>query len=292
MSSWLPVASLLLSATLWGLLWLPLRLLEGAGLHGLWTTLIIFGAPLCLGLLSLFRRRHELVMHPKRLLIFALANGWCNTAFILAVLDGNVVRVLLLFYLSPLWAVLLGKFILKEVLTPGARMTLILAMFGAMLMLWHPSLNVPWPQGPADWLAISSGFAFALSNVIVRWLHDISVPTKTIVSWWGCAFVAAAAIMALGRSAPDMTPGLLGGSMALGVFGITVMTLAVIYGVANMPIHRSAVILLFELVAGTVSSQLLTDEVVLLREWIGGVLIISAAWFAAHAHMRARDVPE
>ena len=51
-----------------------------------------------------------------------------------------------------------------------------------------------------------------------------------------------------------------------------------------MPVHRSAVILLFELVAGAVSSQLLTDELVLLREWIGGGMIIMAAWLAARIH--------
>ncbi|HHH36168.1 MAG TPA: hypothetical protein ENK48_04995 [Gammaproteobacteria bacterium] len=52
-----------------------------------------------------------------------------------------------------------------------------------------------------------------------------------------------------------------------------------------MPAHRSAVILLFELVAGAVSAQLLTDEVVQANEWLGGVLIVTAAWFAARASL-------
>ena len=62
------------------------------------------------------------------------------------------------------------------------------------------------------------------------------------------------------------------------------MPLAVIYGVTRMPVHRSAVILLFELVAGAVSALLLTDEVILVREWVGGGLIILAAWLAARIH--------
>ena len=48
-----------------------------------------------------------------------------------------------------------------------------------------------------------------------------------------------------------------------------------------MPAHRSAVILLFELVAGAVSAQLLTNEVVHPQEWVGGGLIIAAAWLEA-----------
>jgi drug/metabolite transporter (DMT)-like permease len=43
------------------------------------------------------------------------------------------------------------------------------------------------------------------------------------------------------------------------------------------------VILLFELVVGSVSALLLTDEKVLPQEWVGGALILSAAWLAAHA---------
>ena len=159
-------------------------------------------------------------------------------------------------------------------------------MIGALLMLWDPSLDIPWPQEPADWLAISSGFAFALSNVLVRRLQDISVPVKTVTSWCGVTAVAAVMLVVQGASFPWVSPAVLGGAVALGLLGITVMTVTVLYGVTHMPIHRSAVILLFELVAGTVSSQLLTDEVVTPREWVGGVLIVSAAWFAARAHLR------
>jgi drug/metabolite transporter (DMT)-like permease len=52
-----------------------------------------------------------------------------------------------------------------------------------------------------------------------------------------------------------------------------------------MPLHRSAVILLFELVVGAVSALLLTDEQVLPREWLGGGLILMAAYLTAHAQV-------
>ena len=70
-------------------------------------------------------------------------------------------------------------------------------------------------------------------------------------------------------------------SAALGWFGIVIMTLATQYGVTHMPVHRSAVIMLFELVAGAVSAGLLTEEVVHPLEWLGGALIIAAAYWAA-----------
>ena len=47
-----------------------------------------------------------------------------------------------------------------------------------------------------------------------------------------------------------------------------------------------AVLALVELVAGAISQQLLTNEVVSLREWAGGVLIIVGAYLAARAAMK------
>jgi drug/metabolite transporter (DMT)-like permease len=72
-----------------------------------------------------------------------------------------------------------------------------------------------------------------------------------------------------------------GGAIALGLLGIFSATLALVAGVEKMPVHRSATILLFELVAGAVSSQWLTDEVVTTLEWFGGGLIVLAAYLAA-----------
>ena len=46
---------------------------------------------------------------------------------------------------------------------------------------------------------------------------------------------------------------------------------------------------LIELVAGAISQQLLTDEVVTLREWVGGGLIVVGAYLAARAFEEGID---
>jgi len=278
---------LLISATLWGLLWYPMRLLDASGLQGLWSTLIIFSAAMLVSLPMLWKHRVE-VHYLGHYAVLALAAGWCNVAFILAVIDGNVVRVLLLFYLSPLWTVIFGKLLLNESLSREAVATLVLAMTGALIMLWNPAIGAPWPQDPADWLAISSGMAFALNNVMVRKVQGVSIWTKAGVSWIGVIIVAIALLAVTGPQVPQVEGQVYLFAFVLGAIGMVTMTLAVLYGVTHMPAHRSAVILLFELVAGAVSAQLLTDELVQMREWIGGILIISAALFAARSHTRER----
>ena len=75
-------------------------------------------------------------------------------------------------------------------------------------------------------------------------------------------------------------------AVLLGLCGFLVMTLSVLYGVTRMPLHRSAVILLFELVVGAISALLLTDEMVLPKEWLGGFMVVTAAALAARIHSR------
>lgn len=283
-----PILCLLYSATLWGVIWYPLRLLENAGLQGVWATFILFFSSLVVGVIPALGRMKEILHHPWLLLLLGLANGWCNVSFILAVIDGNVVRVLLLFYLSPLWATLLGWFILNESISRFSLGILTLAMIGALTMLWDPALGYPWPQNQNDWLAISSGFAFAVSNVLVRLVQSVSLLGKTVVTWTGVAMVAILWIIVAHVPVPEISLPTLMGAVALGVFGMMFMTLALQYGVSHMPVHRSAVILLFELIAGAVSSLLLTNEVIQPREWLGGALIILTAYLSSRIHVGAK----
>jgi len=280
----LPVLSLLFTATLWGIVWYPLRLLEGQGLAGLWSALISYGAILCVFLWVLVRDRKSLAANSVPLLLMGLSAGWCNVAFIMAVLDGHVVRVLLLFYLSPFWAVCLGWLMLGERLDSKSMLVFAVAVMGAIIMLWNETVGIPWPRDHADWLAVSSGFAFALSNVFVRRTQKVGVLLKSTASWAGVVVVAVVWMVLSHTGIPAVSGGVLLAAVALGLCGFLVMTLTVLYGVTHMPVHRSAVILLFELVVGAISSLLLTDEIVLYREWLGGFMIVTAAYMAAHIH--------
>jgi len=277
----LPIFSLLLAATFWGVLWYPLRLLEQHGLQGLWATLVSYGAALVVGVPALVARRRALRAHALRLVALALAAGWCNVAFILSVIEGNVVRVMLLFYLSPVWTVLLGRILLGERLSPRGRWVFVLALIGAATMLWDPSVGLPLPRNGAEWLALSAGVGFAANNVVARSLTGASILDKTLVTWLGVVLVAVLGLTASGGGWPQAGPIAWGGAVLLGWLGVGTITVALLYGVSHMPVHRSAIILLFELVAGAVSSQLLTTELVTVREWLGGGLIVAAAVVAA-----------
>ncbi|MGD8515289.1 MAG: EamA family transporter, partial [Granulosicoccaceae bacterium] len=118
-------------------------------------------------------------------------------------------------------------------------------------------------------------------NVAIRCERVLPLTVKTMAAFLGVCIVAAAGVLLYRQPLPAVDPVYIYWTIALGVIGMTIMTLSVQYGVTHMPAQRSAVILLFEVVVGAVSASLLTDETVLLQEWLGGILIVSAALVAA-----------
>jgi drug/metabolite transporter (DMT)-like permease len=208
-----------------------------------------------------------------------IAAGWTNVAFVLAVLEGEVLRVLLLFYLSPIWTTLLGRWLLHEPLNWRTWLMLGLGVGGALVMLWDPAVGRV-PLNRADLLAASAGLAFALNNVMTRRITGLGVRAKTHLAWLGVVIVSSGFVLVQSPELPQAPSVAWFGTMLLGVGGFMLSTLAVVYGVTHMPVQRSAVIMLFELVVGAVSAWLLAAEIVSMREWLGGALIMMAAVIA------------
>jgi drug/metabolite transporter (DMT)-like permease len=278
-----PAWALLAGATLWGVAWYPYRLLAHAGLDGIWSTLFTYGVALALGAAFFARDTLRLRRAPLAALVMGLAIGWSNLAYVLAVLEGEVMRVLLLFYLAPLWTVPLARALLGERLDRRGALVMALALGGAATMLWHPQLGAPWPSSHAEWLGVAAGFLFALGNVLVRKLAAMSDAEKSIVIWAGVVAAAAAYV--------PLSP--LSASAALAVAAVqwpllagigaalVAMGLALQYGLSRMPANRAIVILLFELVVAAIASYFLAGETLRLRDALGGVLIAAATLASA-----------
>ncbi|OGT90251.1 MAG: hypothetical protein A2286_11735 [Gammaproteobacteria bacterium RIFOXYA12_FULL_61_12] len=273
-----PIIAVLYSAGFWGLAWLPLRLLQGQGLSGIWITFFAYFLSLPLVLTLSRSSRGLLIAHRHWLLLLALSAGWANLAFILAMLDGLVVRVLLLFYLSPLWAVLLAYPLLGESLRPHMAGVLMLALAGVVLMLWRPGSGNLFQFSLVDGLALSAGLTFALNNVIVRRLPETAMAEKLFAAWTGIPLVALGGALVLGEPWPVAAAPAYVGAALLGTLGFYTAALCLYYGLTRMPVQRAAVLLLFELIMGAASSAWLAGEWLSPSELAGGGMIILAGY--------------
>lgn len=274
-----PAWALLAGAALWGVVWYPYRLLARAGLDGIWSTLLTYGLALVIGALVFPRHAQSLRRITPLAVVMGLAIGWSNLAYVLGVLEGEIMRVLLLFYLAPLWTVPIARIVLDERLDRAGLWVMALAFAGAMTMLWRPEFGFPWPASRAEWFGLAAGLLFALGNVLVRRLDAMTDAAKSLVIWAGVTFAAlvhlpasalgpGAALDAALASWPLIT------AIALALVGLS---LALQYGLSRLPANRAIVILLFELVVAAIAAYLLTDEKLRLQDWIGGALIVAAS---------------
>ncbi len=277
------VSSLVYAAFLWGLVWYPYRLLEQAGVGGIASSFFTYATPLLLlGWLHL-RSLRAARGHWLWLSALGLAAGWTNLAYVLGVLEGEVVRVLLLFYLSPLWTVLFSRFLLHEKLNRAGWAVMALAAGGALAMLWQPG-EWPLPANRAEWLGLSAGVMFAASNVISRHLEGVAEGAKSVAVWLGVAVLTIVGL-ALKPAELDFVAGAAMGTwlLLIGVgLAIGSMTYAVQYGLARVPANQAIVIFLFELVVAAVAAYYLSDERMGVQEWIGAIMIITASLFSGH----------
>jgi drug/metabolite transporter (DMT)-like permease len=286
----LPVLSLLVGASLWGVVWYPYRLLGAAGLDGAWASALTYGLALVAGSAIFFSHWRDVMRAPLACAVMGLAIGWSNLAYVIGVLEGEVMRVLLLFYLAPLWTVPLAHLLLGEKLDARGGTVMVIALAGAAVMLWHPGLGVPWPANRAEWLGVAAGFLFALGNVLVRRLAHLRDTTKSLAIWAGVT-VAAVTFLPFAPTAAEAALRAAASTWDLWVgvgCALLAMSLALQFGLTRVPANRAIVILLFELVVAAVASYLLTGERLRPQDWAGGLLIVLAS-LASGWGVKARD---
>ncbi len=280
----LPIAGVLSGALAWGLIWYPFRVLQDAGVSGALATLITYLLAMLCGAFMLPRVWHELRQHKKDgagwwAVALVLSAGWSNFGYVLAMLHGEVMRVLLLFYLAPLWTVLFSYWLLGERLNRYGYLVIALSFSGAFIMLWEPQLGLPLPNNLAEWTGLSAGMAFALSNVVSRRAAHLSVEAKSYSVWLGTALLTVPLLWWQGGSQNQLPAINAQAWLMLALLGIVLCatSFAVQYALVYLPANRAVVLFLIELVVAAVSSYFLANEAMHLRDWFGALLIISAS---------------
>jgi drug/metabolite transporter (DMT)-like permease len=285
----LPAWALVFNAFVWGCSWYPFRHLEAQGLHPLWATSLIYTLCLCGLLLWRPRALRPLLSSPWLWLLMASA-GLTNVCFNWAVTIGDVVRVVLLFYLMPAWSVLLAWLLLGERPAVRALLRLVLALLGVVIVLKTPQSTWPVPASLPDWLALAGGFCFALTNVLLRRLRDLPESARMGAMFGGGALLAA--VVAVQGQALGLTyapPALATGWIMLVLLtglAFLVSNAGLQYGAARLPAGVTALIMLTEIVFASVSSVLLGAAELQTRTLLGGALILAAAAWAAWPERR------
>jgi drug/metabolite transporter (DMT)-like permease len=275
----------------WGLWWIPLRFLESHGLTGNWASVTLNAAATLIVLPVVIARSWPTRQDLRRLVVVGLLAGFTFAAWNHALLYGTVVRVTLLFYLSPIWATAFGVLFLRDPVGPARAVSILLGFSGASMVLDFHGI-VPVPRDGAEWLALGSGVTFALMTVYIRKTHDVAALQKTLAnSMFAVPFALVFLIIA---PAPPPSLGTLVNALPLILLSciwLVPVGFLILWGAGRLDPGRVSILLLFEVLASAISAALFANEPFGWHEGTGCVLILSAGLVEGINQLRARPRP-
>ena len=287
---WLAVGGLVFNAFTWGVSWWPFRQLGAQGLHPLWLTGCIYSMAVVVLLLARPAAAGQL-LRQRSLWWLVLASGGTNACFNWGVSIGDVVRVVLLFYLMPLWTVLLSRGLLGERISARGAARVALALAGAGVVLWPAGGTAPAPgMAPVagllpDLLGLVGGFCFALNNVLLRREARQPESARALAMFSGGAVVSMTLAAWLTATGAASAPPPLAWAWVLPALGLAAWFLAsnltLQYGAARLPANTTAVVMISEVFFASASALALGAGSLGWREAVGAAMILGAALLAS-----------
>ena len=264
----------LAAGILWGFYWLPVRRLEETGLAGGWGTLaIVATAALTLLPIAVWQGR-ALLAADRRALAFVALGGASFVLYSTAIVYGRVVLVILLFFLTPVWSVLIGRLALGW---PTSRLRLAaicVGLVGLAVMLGADG-TVPRPEGLGEWMALASGFLWAVATTGMKVRPETPPLLASFVFALGA--VAAALVLApLLEPAPRVAVADLAWAVPAGVLWWAICLTGLMWATTRLDPPRVGILLMSEVLVGTISAAWLAGEAVGPVEMLGGTLVLAA----------------
>ena len=192
--------------------------------------------------------------------------------------------------MSPAWTV-----VLCFLLLPGDKFSIkdsvvaLLSLLGGIVILFDSSLfNLKF--GVSDLYALVAGIGFAWTNVLARKYNHLSFQVKSFSIWFGVSLGAFFLLFIL-KSFPSIA----NISNSYNLFLILsigsmlfISTLIIQFGLPRIHPVLASPIFLFEIIIAAASSYFLANELLSIKDFIGGMLIITAIFLSAR-HQPKKD---
>jgi drug/metabolite transporter (DMT)-like permease len=276
----LPSLCVAVSGIFWGLFWLLLRAFEDYGFEGAWPGLVVYCVCFVLLLPFLPRRWKRIKANAATIFVTGLFTGTSFALYAASLMMTEVVRTLLLFYLTPIWSTLLGIFLLGERLTFGRLAALVLGFMGLLVVLGLGE-GFPWPRNLGDSMGLAAGMFWSYGTVKLFQNKTVATYELILVFVVGGAVVLALAVL-FGGAVFGRPPSLSDARNALplmllaGLYTLPMLYLT-IWPARLISPARVGILLMGEVVVGVGSAAWLSGEPFGLREALGTALILSAA---------------
>jgi drug/metabolite transporter (DMT)-like permease len=273
----LPALAVSVCGLLWGVFWLPLRWFDSQGVGSAWVALLFNLVAIAAPLPWLLKRTAWTDFPNQSLTGLILGTAFALYTVSLAMTD--VIHAILLFYLTPVWSTLAGWVLLGERITATRIIAVILGFAGLWAILGGG--GVPLPRNAGDWLALLSGLLWSAGTLrsFARPSQGIALPVFCFAGG-GLAASAVLLVIASALSLPmaavsNLMP-VLPWIVLLAVIIFVPPNFLVLWAAQRMDPGRVGILLMTEVLVGSISAGLLAGEAYGASEAIGTALIVTA----------------
>lgn len=269
-------AIVLITGVFWGVYWIPVREIAGMGLDGAWGTGAITLAAMVFLLPFVWAGKARL-RDANRVGIAAIALGGAAFAlYSIGFLYGRVALVVLLWFFSPVWSVLIAKYLLRWQVPRLRIVAIAVGLVGLFIMLGGDG-GVPVPGSLGEWMAFIGGLIWAFATAGMRLKSDLPAAPAAFVFALGAALTSLAfapfleplptiAAADLGRLAVQV--------VATGGLWWGLSIAALMWATVRLDPARVGILLMTEVVFGAMTAAIFAGESLSASEMIGGALVI------------------
>lgn len=257
---------------------MPLRYLDRLGVNEAWTVVLINIPAALIMTVVLMWTRPAIRPHLRSALWIGIFTGATVAFFTIGLVYSSVVRVTLLFYLTPVWSTLIGMMFLGEPPTRGRWIAIGVGLVGLGFLVSNGGGNIPLNIGDA--LALISGVTWAIGGSLIKKFDDAPMPLLTVLQF---SFAAMCAVL-LGLALMEMP--LPNAALLTKVAPFAVMvsfvfvlpTMLIIFWAQKFLFPgRVGLLMMSEVLVAVLSASLLLPEEALgAIEWLGAALIMGA----------------
>ena len=273
-----PELAIAVSGALWGIYWIPVRYLEARGFGVVWLTLAVFVVGLVLLAPLFVRWPGGRAAFSPRMLVTGLLTGGAFILYSISIALTEVVSAILLFYLSPVWATVLGRLLLRERLT-GARLTALALGIGGLWVVLGGESGIPLPRNAGDWFALTAGVAWAFGTIRVH--QDVAVaPLAHVTALFVGGTVATLVVASLPFVSAGPMPAVTAEPAAIivSVAALSVASaLGILWAVRLVSPGRAGLLMMMEVVTGLATAAAFAGEPFGAAQIVGSMLIVGAA---------------
>ena len=279
-----PNLTVVISCLFWGTFWIPLRLIDKSNNGSVWPIFIGF-LLLSLILIKPLLRSFKAVFIQKNYYFFVgcffAALG--ISLYSESLLRGEIAKVVVLFYLCPIWGTIFAKIILNQALTLKRIFSILIGIIGLEIIIGVEE-GIFLPSTVVEWIAVLAGLTWAMSTTIFHLADTTKDIDKTSLTSFLIPFLFLLLCLIPGGRNIELADNL----FSIHPIYIWIILFIVVWLLPSILLIYSSVeildpgriniLLAFEVVVGFISAGILTNEVITHRECIGAILVISACF--------------